>query len=157
MLCATPTPGRLARRHATLSHANHGRIHKHKQWLSISLPYFSVSGPDSRYFAGSGCGSRLFLNPGPIRIRSGPIRIRSQTKICIRKCKKNIGKRTCSGSSNMNFFIFEFLGDNFGCLDPDSGSGSADPFESESNPDPKHCHVSRRPSVFRNFGLVLTS
>jgi hypothetical protein len=43
-----------------------------------------------------------------------------------------------SGSSNMKFlpyfFLFPFLGDNFGLpvSDPDSLSGSADPVESES-------------------------
>jgi hypothetical protein len=52
-------------------------------------------------------------------------------RICLqRNSDSRISLRLTENSSNMNFFVFVFFGDNFGL--PGSGSGSADPFESGS-------------------------
>ncbi len=70
MLCATPTLGHLARRHATPYHASLGRIHKKTVVIGTrSMFQCFGSGFQVRYFAESGCRSWLLLNPDPIWMR----------------------------------------------------------------------------------------
>ncbi len=112
------------------------------QWLFIPVPFFSVSDPDSRFFAESGCGSRLFLNPDPIRMRI-------QTKILYEKILTNLKlENFCDRIPHMAYttvrYVFlnpskeplvifsHFWGTIMASLDPDSQSGSADPVESGS-------------------------